>query len=108
MKKRPIFLGIAVFAVCAIFFSFNVPAGQAAGKTITWKCPAHWPMASSSFKDSLVVVAERIKERTNGRLIIEPYPAGALVPGKENFNAVKRGMVPIAITSPMTWHRFPF
>ncbi len=72
---------------------------HAADKVITWKCPAHWPMASSSYNDSLVVVAERIKERTNGRLIIEPYPAGALVPGKENFNAVKRGMVPIAITS---------
>jgi TRAP-type mannitol/chloroaromatic compound transport system substrate-binding protein len=72
---------------------------HAADKVITWKCPAHWPMASSSYKDSLVVVAERIKERTNGRLIIEPFPAGALVPGKENFNAVKRGMVPIAITS---------
>lgn len=71
----------------------------AADKVITWKCPAHWPMASSSFKDSLQVVAERIKNRTNGRLILEPYPAGALVPGKENFNAVKRGMVPIAITS---------
>ena len=99
MKKRPIFLGIAVFAVCAIFFSFNLPAVQAAGKAITWKCPCHWPMASSSFRDSLQVVAERIKARTNGRLIIEPYASGALLPGKEVFNAVKRGMVPIGITS---------
>ena len=56
-------------------------------------------MASSSYKDSLQVVAARLKERTNGRLIVEPYPSGALVPGKEVFNAVKRGMVPIGVTS---------
>ena len=101
MKKQPILWGAAaVFVVCALLvLPLNVPIVQAADKAITWKCPAHWPMASSSYKDSLLVVAERIKKRTNGRLIIEPYPAGALVPGKENFNAVKRGMVPIAITS---------
>ena len=56
-------------------------------------------MASSSYKDSLQVVAARLKERTNGRLILEPFPSGALVPGKEVFNAVKRGMVPIGVTS---------
>jgi len=71
----------------------------AADKVFTWKCPAHWPASSSSYKDSLEVVAERVKERTNGRLIIEPYPAAALFPGKENFNAVKRGMVQMAVTS---------
>ncbi len=95
---------IVVFAALAGLFGMLVLISglgnvHAAEKVITWKCPAHWPMASSSYKDSLVVVAERIKERTNGRLIIEPFPADALVPGKENFNAVKRGMVPIAITS---------
>ena len=72
---------------------------NAADEVIIWKCVAHWPMASSSYKDSLLVIAERVKKRTNGRLIIEPYPAGALVPAKEEFNAVKRGMVPIGVTS---------
>lgn len=101
MKKQQILWGAAaVLVVCAfLVLPLHVPAVQAAGKTITWKCPTHWPMASSSYKGSLLVVAERIKERTNGRLIIEPYAAGSLVPGKEIFNAVKRGMVPIGITS---------
>jgi TRAP-type mannitol/chloroaromatic compound transport system substrate-binding protein len=91
-------IGMAVVFSAGILMVSDQPA-MAADKVINWKCPAHWPMASSSYKDSLQVVAARLKERTNGRLIIEPYPAGALVPGKENFNAVKRGMVPIAITS---------
>lgn len=100
MKKQSILWSvIAVLAVGAFFLPMNVPIVEAADKPITWKCPTHWPMASSSYKDSLLAVAERIKKRTNGRLIIEPYAAGALVPGKEIFNAVKRGMVPIGITS---------
>jgi TRAP-type C4-dicarboxylate transport system substrate-binding protein len=97
----------SLFTVCivllaGIVFSAMLCLGGpafAAEKVYTWKCPAHWPAASSSYKDSLLVVAERIKVRTKGRLIIEPYPAAALFPAKENFNAVKRGMVPIAVTS---------
>jgi TRAP-type mannitol/chloroaromatic compound transport system substrate-binding protein len=103
MKKSANVFGL--ISVCmAVLFSTGIllvsdqPA-MAADKVINWKCPAHWPMASSSYKDSLQVVAARIKERTNARLILEPYPSGALVPGKEVFNAVKRGMVPIGITS---------
>jgi TRAP-type mannitol/chloroaromatic compound transport system substrate-binding protein len=89
---------MAVLFSTGILLVSNQPA-TAADEVINWKCPSHWPMASSSYKDSLQVVAARLKERTNGRLIIEPYPSGALVPGKEVFNAVKRGMVPIGITS---------
>lgn len=56
-------------------------------------------MSSASYKGSLLFAAERVKNRTNGRLILEPYPENALIPGKEVFSAVKRGMVPIGITS---------
>jgi len=99
--KKALFAGsIVVLAGIVLLAMFSVGGtALAAEKVYTWKCPAHWPMASSSYKDSLQVVAERVKERTNGRLIIEPYPAAALFPGKENFNAVKRGMVPMAVTS---------
>lgn len=99
--KKALFTGGIIALAGMIILTMSGVGGSAlaAEKVITWKCPTHWPMSSSSYKDSLEAVAARIKERTNGRLIIEPYPAGALVPGKENFNAVKRGMVPIAITS---------
>ena len=46
------------------------------------------------------VLADRIKERTDGHLILEPYPSGALVPAKEVFNAVKRGMIQMGTISP--------
>ena len=89
---------ISVMFLTGIVLVSNQPAA-AAEKVIKWRCQVHWPAASSSYKDSLLVVIDRLKKRTNGRLIIEPYAAGALVPAKEIFNAVKRGMLPIAITS---------
>ena len=73
---------------------------QAAEKVIKWRVQSHWPAASSSYKASLIVLADRIKEGTNGRLILEPFAAGSLVPAKEIFNAVKRGMIQMGTISP--------
>ena len=103
MKKSKRISGVVSVCMALLFLTgilliFDKPA-MAAGDVIKWKCQVHWPAASVSYKDSLLVVIERLKKRTNGQLIIEPYAAGALVPSKEIFNAVKRGMVEIAITS---------
>jgi len=89
---------MSVMFLTGILLLSNQPA-LAAEKVIKWRLQVHWPAASVSYKDSALAVVERVKKRTNGRLIIEPYPAGALVPAKEIFNAVKRGMIPIGITS---------
>ena len=99
MRVRSLRLG-ALLVMAALCVFIIAPTGQAkAAEVIKWKCQAHWPASSASYTDSLLVVAERIKTRTNGRLIIEPFPSGSLVPAKEIFNAVKRGMMPIGITS---------
>ena len=84
-----------------VFTGALVISGQRAeaDDVITWRAPCHWPAASVSYQDSLVVVADLVKERTDGRLVIEPYPAGALIPGPQVFSAVRRGMFPIGITS---------
>lgn len=89
---------MALLFLTGILVISDKPA-MAAGDVFKWKCQVHWPAASVSYKDSLLVVIERLKKRTNGRLMIEPYAAGSLVPSKEIFNAVKRGMIEIAITS---------
>jgi TRAP-type mannitol/chloroaromatic compound transport system substrate-binding protein len=73
---------------------------SAADEVIKWRVQSHWPASSSSFKDSLQVLADRLKERTNGRLLLEPYAAGSLVPAKEIFNSVKRGMIQMGTISP--------
>ncbi len=97
MKKIfSVFLIIALFSMGML--GMNISPAEAQSVT-TWRLPAHYPAASASFKDSVQAVAQMVKERSNGQLILEPFAAGALIPGPEVFNAVKRGMVPIGITS---------
>jgi TRAP-type mannitol/chloroaromatic compound transport system substrate-binding protein len=87
------------FALCLVIGP--VATGNVfAADVIKWRVQSHWPAASSSYKASLQVLADRIKERTDGRLILEPYPAGSLVPAKEIFNAVRRGMIQMGTISP--------
>lgn len=84
---------------CMLVIAYTAPHAQAADKVIKWKMETHWPASSSSFDDSAKVVVKKLEERTGGRLQIELFPAGALVPAKELFNACKRGMIPIIVTS---------
>ena len=103
MKKSARIFVLVSLCMSVVFLTgiclVSSQTAMAAGKVIKWKCQVHWPAASVSYKDSVLVVIDRLKERTNGQLIIEPYAAGALVPAKEIFSAVKRGMIEIAITS---------
>ncbi len=94
---------VSWIAVLALVWGVVLFAGtgnvQAADEIIKWKCQVHWPTASSSYADSAEAVIKRIKERTNGRLDIELFPAEALVPSKEIFNSVKRGMIQMGVSA---------
>ncbi len=101
MKRVSFVLVALVFALgwwMGPFFAGNDMA-HGADKTFNWKCQVHWPAASSSYKDSAEVLIKMIKERTNGRLLIELFPAEALLPSKEIFNGVKRGMIEIGVSA---------
>ncbi|HEX5512874.1 MAG TPA: TRAP transporter substrate-binding protein DctP [Gammaproteobacteria bacterium] len=75
--------------------------GTAQKKEVTtWRVQSHWPAASSSYKDSLLVLKKKLEERTDGRLVLEPYEAGTLFSAKETFNAVRRGIIPMGTISP--------
>ena len=102
MSTKKFFSQMALlsFILVLILFLLSPPSSRAAEKVFKWRCQSHWPTASSSYKDSLIRLSNNLKERTNGRLVVEPYAAESLVPSKEIFNAVKRGMIEIATSSP--------
>ncbi|KMY65723.1 hypothetical protein AAU61_20775 [Desulfocarbo indianensis] len=99
LKRVCVFISLAAFLIAPAAFMLDAKTAQAKDEVYHWKCQGHWPMASTSYSGSGQAVAELVKKRTNGRLVIELFPAGALVPPKEIFNAVKRGMVPMGVTS---------
>ncbi len=84
------------FKVAAVLALSLVIATHAFGeekKVYKWKFQSHFTSSSPAYTDSVKAMIEDVKEATDGRLIIEPFPAGSLVPGKEVYNAVARGMV---------------
>jgi len=74
--------------------------GTARAQTkVNWKVQAHWPKASSSFKDSLQWLAAEMEKRTDGRFTMQLFGAGELAKGPEIFNIVKRGVVEMGTMS---------
>ena len=100
MRTNRIFKMVFFFSIllCLVIVPFS-GSGHAADKVIKWKVQSHWPAASPSYKGSLLVIAEKLKQRTNGSLILEPFPAGSLVPSKEIHHAARRGMIQMGGTS---------
>ena len=68
--------------------------------SVTWKVQAHWPKASSSFKDSLEWFAAELARRTDGRFKMQLFGAGELAKGGEIYNIVRRGVVEMGTLAP--------
>lgn len=93
-RRHALTAGAALVAAPAV-------VGQArAAAEVTWKCQSHWPKASSSFGDSLQIIADELAELTGGRFTIELYGAGEFAKGAEIFNIVRRGVVEMGTISP--------
>ncbi|MBD3658367.1 TRAP transporter substrate-binding protein DctP [Marinobacter sp.] len=75
-------------------------APVAAQDTFTWKVQSHWPGSSSSYQDSLVRLQRVIEERTEGRLKLQLFEAGAMFKAQDTFNAVSRGILEMGTISP--------
>ncbi|MBU2647704.1 TRAP transporter substrate-binding protein DctP [bacterium] len=100
MKTKYRIIGtLALLLACSAMIVLSTPTAQAADDVIRWKMQTHWPASSSSYAGSAQVLVKKLKDRTNGRLQIELFPAAALVPSKELFNAAKRGMIEFVGTS---------
>jgi TRAP-type C4-dicarboxylate transport system substrate-binding protein len=69
-------------------------------ESVTWRVQSHWPAASSSYEDSLVRLKNVIEERTDGRVKLQLFEAGALFKAPEIFNAVSRGIIQMGTISP--------
>ena len=67
---------------------------------MTWRVQSHWPKASSSFTDSLGVLATALEERTEGAFKLELFGAGEFAKGPDIYNLIRKGVVPMGTVSP--------
>lgn len=93
-RRHALAAGVSLLAAPAVI-------GQAkAAAEVTWKVQSHWPKASASYGDSLVVIADELKEITGGRMELQLFGAGEFAKGAEIFNIVRRGVVEMGTISP--------
>ena len=72
------------------------PALASAQTTFNWKMTSAYPKGAPFYMDgpgSATDLAKRIREMSSGRLNIQVFGAGELIPAFEGFDAVRAGTV---------------
>lgn len=69
----------------------------------TWKLATTWPPSFPIFHEQLIEFANNIYIMTHGRLKIEVYGGGILVPHTQTFDAVSQGTVEMAHSVAFYW-----
>lgn len=90
MKRRNILktLGLATAVTAAVA---TTTAVNAAEKVHEWKMVTTWPKNFPALGTGANFLAKKIKEMTNGQVVVTVYGAGELVPAMESFDAVSNG-----------------
>ena len=89
MKRRLFLLGLFV----CVFVPFCLAPAANAADVIKWKLQTPYPAGSLEHKTTGELFCNLVKEMSGGRLLITPYPAGALVGTFEVLDSVKAGLI---------------
>lgn len=84
---------LKVSIIVAIVVFGSIAAGMCS--TIRWKYNSLWPVGIALYQGDKYF-CDTVNQLSNGRLKIKLYPAGQLLPGHQNLDAVKKGTVQCA------------
>ena len=96
MTNKTIFIAFILF-VGSFFLVFSAHA-----KPIKWNGQT-WCQEGSLYYQSVRELAENIKKKTHGRLVIAFHPVGTFAKKNEMAHAVKRNIIQVAINSPAAY-----
>lgn len=94
MMKRA---SIASLLLSTVFALSMLPAAQAQTK---WRMPAAVPEGSFFYETFMKRFAQNVRLLTDGKIVIEPYGAGVLVPAFKVYEAVADGTVEAGHSTP--------
>jgi TRAP-type mannitol/chloroaromatic compound transport system substrate-binding protein len=101
-RRKVIKAGVAAAAAGAAAVLPKV-ARAASKKTIRWRMQTHWPTGVGYYQDVYVKFCDRVRAASGGELDITPLPPGAIVPTKDVFEALGRGLFEISLIWPAYW-----
>lgn len=99
-RRKFVASGIAVGA------TIGLASNATAQTTFNWKMTSAYPKFSPFYMEgpgSAVDLAKRITDMSNGRLKIQVYGAGELIPALEGFDAVRYGVVEMNHANSYFW-----
>ncbi len=91
MKDRMLFAPIAVM-ICFTLSFLIAPAGQAGPITLTY---ANFPPAATFPCVQMERWAKELEKRTSGKVRVQTFPGGTLLPAKNIFDGVVSGTADI-------------
>ena len=77
--------------------------GGDTNKVYRWKMVTTWPANFPIFQESADRFAEDVRVMSNGRMQIQVFAGGELVPPLQTFDAVSQGSVELGLGSPYYW-----
>jgi len=80
----------------------GAPALVRAQQATTWRCQSMWSAAELSYK-CFEDFCDRVKQDSNGRLVIQPFAAGAVTGVFESLDAVTAGVLQAHSSWPGYW-----
>ncbi len=80
--------------------SLFVAAGPSLAQEVTWQIPTSVPEGSPFYVNFLERFAGNVKLLTSGRVEIEPFGAGVLVPALQVYDGVKDGIIKAGHSTP--------
>jgi len=102
MKRRDFLKKAGIGAAAVAATTVNAPA-VLAKKSYRWKMVTTWPPKLDVLQEGCERLARRIGELSDGRLQIQVFASGELVPGLESFQAVSDGTVEVGSGASYYW-----
>ena len=102
MKRRDFLKKAGLGAAAVAATTVNAPA-VLAQKKYRWKMVTTWPPKLPVLQEGCERLAKRVNEMSDGRLSIQVFAGGELVPPLESFQAVSDGTVEIGSGASYYW-----
>jgi len=104
---------LIVLSSLAFVFGYNINSNPSISEstnqptistqTFNWKMVTTWPPNFPIFQEGIVQMAQDVETMSNGRLKIQVFAGGELVPALQTFDAVSQGTVEMGHGSAYYW-----
>jgi len=100
MRRNLYILALSLLVLVIIGGSLSCKSSP---QTFKWRMATSWSADMFPYTEGAKAISDRVAQLSDGRLIIEPYPADALMGAFDVFDAVKEGKVECAHSWPGYW-----